>query len=81
MIFQLMLALPIKVPDPMPDNPTAMSPADQPTVNQLTRQCRLYTRQITARNWQTQALPLVQNITQLFILTGDPHLADYMDGT
>ena len=63
----------------MTEMPTAMSPHDQPAVNQLTAQCRVISPTITARNWRTQASALSKNIHQLFILTGDANLSGYMD--
>jgi hypothetical protein len=65
----------------VPDNPTALQPALQPTVNQLTDACRTIAPNMTARNLHTQALALSQNVAQLFALTGNPHLAKYMDAS
>jgi hypothetical protein len=61
----------------MPENPSAMSPADQPTVNLLTAQCRVLTRQITARDL-SPASTLSKNVLQIFKLTGDANLAGYV---
>ena len=63
----------------MPDNPIALSPNYQPTVNQLTDACRQISQIGTPLNVHTQAYALSQNIQQIFALTGNPHLAKYMD--
>lgn len=62
----------------MPDNPLAISPNDQPAVNQLTTECRVHSRLITGRNWQTQAHEVSSRVSQLFALTGDANLSGYL---
>ena len=58
----------------MPDNPIALSPNYQPTVNQLTDACRQISQIGTPLNVHTQAYALSQNIQQIFSFSLATHI-------
>jgi hypothetical protein len=57
------------------ETPTAVNPQDQPFVTQLCQECRAY---IAARD-PSLINAISQNIQQLFVLTGNSHLASYFN--
>lgn len=59
--------------------PQALFSSNQPLVCQLCEEAVWFTRQITARN-PGPANELNQRVQQLFALTGDASLNDYLQG-
>jgi hypothetical protein len=54
----------------LPPTPIAFNPRDQPTVNQLTDECRALTRQLIGARDQSPAVGLAQRVHLIYTLTG-----------